>query len=512
MQRWDTRGNVFQSSENHKTIVMLTLSRGRKRNGKSREEDLERRFEKRGRSLVGKWPGRSDTWLTGLVGTYQVRKELLPFLLSGWQNAFEKMERKDGDKAHDKISSNKLEFPKHKREISNKPSEQMKMNSTSRLLNHLLVAVLVFGHFAQAVDISNGKGSQQVVPLDHLPAHYFNNFTINFDVMTPVNSLVLAIVMICVGPVLVLFGEKVFRPAMAALGFVVGAYIVNWVIYEVRWDDMDDWHISTAGEVLLMIAGGIVGALLFYFLYYLSVFLLGALVGLVLFNLAYQIALDELGSSYGLSPGWRTGLAIAIMLVFGLFAVAFHTYILIFATSFVGAYFIVGSIDFFCARAGVWNPSLSPFAGFFQSNPNNFTCSNSCIGLVVLWAVLFLFGSLFQLHHVHQKVKRQRDEQYVYNPTHIHQIITICTSNFCIYNLLYSFRSNVHYSQFQIETFCTLWQLLITDSFDDVSELTPAILPEGEPQGADYFVAFARSFSGLTTSWRLLGPSSLISV
>lgn len=133
--------------------------------------------------------------------------------------------------------------------------------------------------------------------------------------LSPVEALALGIPTLVLGVALLLFGYRVFRVAIVALGALVGAGL---------------GAASPVAPLVAVIAGAIVGALLVWWFYKAGVFLVGALAGFFLLT-AFAPA-----PTVGGLPEWALPLGAALL--GGVLALLVERPAIIAATAFDGAY------------------------------------------------------------------------------------------------------------------------------------------------------------------------------
>jgi len=131
-----------------------------------------------------------------------------------------------------------------------------------------------------------------------------------------------AVVLVIGGAVACFAGYRLFRVVLAIYGFILGALLASSVM-----------GISNhAGMIVAAIAGGIVGALLFTFAYYVCIGLIGAAMGTLLLHIIWDYAKHT-------EP---TTIAVIIASVGGaVIAMALQRYVIIVSTSFSGAWTII---------------------------------------------------------------------------------------------------------------------------------------------------------------------------
>jgi hypothetical protein len=181
-----------------------------------------------------------------------------------------------------------------------------------------------------------------------------------------------AIVLVLGGAVACFAGYRLFRVVLAIYGFILGALLASSLM-----------GISNhAGMIVAAVVGGIIGALLFTFAYYVCIGLIGAGMGTLLLHIIWDYAKHT-------EP---TTAAVIIASVGGaVIAMALQRYVIIVSTSFSGAWtIIVGGL----ALAGNREAERAAAAGnvwiLYPFTPATGRW------VVVLWFVLALMGLAVQ--------------------------------------------------------------------------------------------------------------------
>jgi Domain of unknown function (DUF4203) len=181
-----------------------------------------------------------------------------------------------------------------------------------------------------------------------------------------------AIVLVLGGVVACFAGYRLFRIVLAIYGFILGAMLASSLM-----------GISNhVGMIVAAVIGGIVGALLFTFAYYVCIGLIGAAMGTLILHIVWDYAKHT-------EP---TTVAVIIASVAGaVIAMALQRYVIIVSTSFSGAWtIIVGGL----ALAGNRGAERAAAAGdvwiLYPFTPTTGRW------VVVLWFVLALTGLAVQ--------------------------------------------------------------------------------------------------------------------
>lgn len=168
------------------------------------------------------------------------------------------------------------------------------------------------------------------------------------------------------------WGYRLFRGVLGLIGFIMGAYF-GWLIAV-------SFSAGTVVAVIAAIAGGLVGSALFVSLYFVGVFLTGAVAGWLLGVMLTNISGNPL----------HVLLFLLLAVAGGVMAVVFQKWIIIFATSVVGAWYLVAG-SFFLMGSG-----YTPMVMFRR--PGNVVVFSGGSGMVIIicWAALAFSGVFFQ--------------------------------------------------------------------------------------------------------------------
>jgi|ERR1043165_9356976 hypothetical protein len=168
-------------------------------------------------------------------------------------------------------------------------------------------------------------------------------------------------------------GYRLFRAVLAIYGFVVGSSFVGTVV-----------HVQNAvGALLVWLGGGIAGALLFVFAYFVAVGLIGAALG----ALVTHVIWSAVGTN---DPPWVLMLILAVLGAVG--AILLQRYVIIVSTAFGGSWMILiaslAASGDRRAQAAInsHNWVLSPFA-----------TATIAAWIPVAWIALGLLGTTVQL-------------------------------------------------------------------------------------------------------------------
>jgi beta-lactamase regulating signal transducer with metallopeptidase domain len=194
--------------------------------------------------------------------------------------------------------------------------------------------------------------------------------------------------MIIAGPIVALFGSKLFRPAIAVVGFFLGAYGMLWILDRVN-------NMNSAAAVIICIVVGIAAAFLAWALAKWAVYIAGGVGGFIIGNMLYQLIVQAFNPSSMSRAISQTVIDIFFILLFALIAHWIFRPALKIFTAVIGGYMFAAAVDFFGNRAGSWHEtSFDPSYGFFSKS---FGCHGGICGLLfVLWFVVSMIGLIVQ--------------------------------------------------------------------------------------------------------------------
>jgi len=139
-----------------------------------------------------------------------------------------------------------------------------------------------------------------------------------------------------VGVVVCFLGYKLFKPVLFILGFIIGAGVCYYIL----------WYYTKVGLIVLIgapILSGIGLGLVLLFVMMAGIFLMGAILGFLLFCVI--VSARDGGLIHNSIALW-VGMG-ASALIGGIIALIFQKTLIIFATSFGGAYAVVAGADRF---------------------------------------------------------------------------------------------------------------------------------------------------------------------
>ena len=192
-----------------------------------------------------------------------------------------------------------------------------------------------------------------------------------------------AVVLVLAGTVACFAGYRLLRIVLAVYGFVLGAMIASSVMGTT----------NTAGMIIAGAAGGLVGALILVFAYFIGIALMGAGLGALV---AYVIASNWGPAAASAAPGAPTDpstlLLIASSIVGAVAAMLLQRYVIVVSTAFGGAWtLLLGAAAGFANR---FNPRTPP-ADVWLLYP--FSPAPEQRWVTTAWVAIGLLGTVVQL-------------------------------------------------------------------------------------------------------------------
>ena len=193
--------------------------------------------------------------------------------------------------------------------------------------------------------------------------------------MLPRAYMLPAGILLVLGGTLACFaGHRLFRVVLGIYGFIFGAMIASSVM----------GVSNTVGMVAAALAGGVIGALILVFAYFVGIALVGAGVGALVAHLGWS----------WMQAGDPPAVAVVVASICGaLGAMIVQRYLVIVATAFGGAWtIVVGGLTVLSARAGVRGRAAeAPWILY------PFTPVENRQWVIVGWIALGLIGTFVQL-------------------------------------------------------------------------------------------------------------------
>jgi hypothetical protein len=191
--------------------------------------------------------------------------------------------------------------------------------------------------------------------------------------LPPAYEVPFAIVLILGGALACFAGYRLFRLVLALYGFILGAMIGSSMMAAS----------NTLGMIAAALAGGVLGALVLVFAYFIGIALIGAGLGALVANLIWhQIRVTELP--------WQIGIGAAV--VGAITAMVLQRYVIIVGTAFSGAWtLLVGTLTVAGDRVIVRAPAAEAWV-FYPISP-----APGERWVSFAWVILGLIGTGVQL-------------------------------------------------------------------------------------------------------------------
>ena len=193
-------------------------------------------------------------------------------------------------------------------------------------------------------------------------------------------ALIIIVLLLLFGFSNVFFGREIFRPLLLVYGFASGAVLVGIFAN----------YTNTEASVLGVIIVGAIFALLSYVVFYLGIAILGAGVGVLLITM--------IASILGSEPAPL--LLLATVALCGGLAVAFHDYVLMFATALGGSLMIAQAIYLFFPNTKARFNFIDGLQFIEVSNAAKFIGAMITIILTILGA--YMQWKSYSMEHQHQ--------------------------------------------------------------------------------------------------------------
>jgi len=186
-------------------------------------------------------------------------------------------------------------------------------------------------------------------------------------------ELPIALLLVLGGALSCFAGYKLFKITLAIYGFIIGAMVTSSLM----------GSSNTTGMIVSAILGGLAGAAILVFAYFVGIALVGAGLGALVAHLVWgQVGTND-----------PPAVAVIVVSVVGaIVAMVLQRYVIIIGTAFGGAWtIIVGVINALAMRGGARLPSSDVWI-LYPLSP-----APGQRWLPVLWIVLGMFGTVVQL-------------------------------------------------------------------------------------------------------------------
>jgi hypothetical protein len=190
----------------------------------------------------------------------------------------------------------------------------------------------------------------------------------------PPYDFLFAVLLVLVGALTGFAGYRWFRVVLALLGFILGALMSSSLM----------GISNTAGMVMAALVGGLAGAAILLFAYFVGIALIGAVIGAL-------VAAPVVWAAFGTGdPPWQLVVALAMAGAFG--AMFVQRYVIIVTTAFVGALTLVLGIVAAIDRGAVVAKSASRVSIFYPT-----IAPPGHPWVPYAWVILGLAGTAVQL-------------------------------------------------------------------------------------------------------------------
>jgi hypothetical protein len=192
--------------------------------------------------------------------------------------------------------------------------------------------------------------------------------------LPPAYELPAAIAMILGGAIACFAGYRLFRVVLAIYGFILGAMLASSIV----------GVSNTVGMVVAALAGGVVGAIVLMFAYFVGIALIGAGLGVLITHVVWgQIA----------TPDPPAALIILMSICGAVGAMLLQRYVIIVGTAFGGAWTVVlGASSVIGSRSGARLATTPEVWILYPLSPGP-----GQRWLLIAWVALGLIGTGLQL-------------------------------------------------------------------------------------------------------------------
>jgi hypothetical protein len=192
-----------------------------------------------------------------------------------------------------------------------------------------------------------------------------------------------AAVLLVLGGALSCFaGYRLFKIVLGIYGFILGAMLASSMM----------GTSNTTGMIVAALAGGVAGALLLMFAYFIGIALMGAGLGALIAHVGWGYV------GTGDPPAW---VVIALSILGSMGAMLLQRYVIIVATAFGGAWtMIVGALAAVADRTGAHAAATADVWILYPTTP-----AAGRAWVPIAWAMLGLLGTGVQLGMTGKKAK-----------------------------------------------------------------------------------------------------------
>jgi Domain of unknown function (DUF4203) len=189
-----------------------------------------------------------------------------------------------------------------------------------------------------------------------------------------------AIVLVLGGAIACFAGYRLFRIVLALYGFILGAMIASSLMAAS----------NAVGMIIAALVGGIVGALILVFAYFIGIALIGAGLGALCANVVWGLFHRGSGGLGGETP-WQ--IAVGAAVVGAITTMVLQRYVIIVSTAFAGAWtLLIGTMTIAGDRATTRAVSIADVWIFYPISP-----ASGKWWVTFVWVALGLVGTGMQL-------------------------------------------------------------------------------------------------------------------
>eukprot|EP00742_Colponemidia_sp_Colp-10_P011551 GILJ01012845.1.p1 GENE.GILJ01012845.1~~GILJ01012845.1.p1 ORF type:complete len:233 (+),score=29.17 GILJ01012845.1:483-1181(+) len=219
------------------------------------------------------------------------------------------------------------------------------------------------------------------------------------DVVHTSVSNVLAAILVLSSPLLLFFGARLVKYVVGISGFLVGAYF--GFILALKLDAIG--YVPLIGAAV----GGVIGIIVFGCILRYAIGLIGFIAGMLAANFIYQVALSHSTLTGTAVPAVQVIVVIIGGAIGAILLRYFQHAFLAAVTAFVGGYAAAAGVGHFCQEFGwIDFAPLQPESFLSNADEKNFACTEAeCWGFVIMWFALAVIGFTVQMKFVRPREK-----------------------------------------------------------------------------------------------------------
>jgi len=220
------------------------------------------------------------------------------------------------------------------------------------------------------------------------------------EALQGINGSIFAGIMLGCGPILCLFGKKLFKFII----FLVGFAMIGWFTLQGLTEHADFFNLDKDSVLYISLGVGVAGGGMLVFLTKLSIIVCGAAFGVIGAQALWQILEQTIRKSLNDDARWvHIGMLVITGLIGAFLAYKLVNAVLKIATAFIGAFFTVSGGAFFVAKAFKEEAWLAPDTFWTDFNPQDNLgddhwrkCGAFCGCCYAIWVILFVCGTWYQ--------------------------------------------------------------------------------------------------------------------